>query len=77
MFTALEALGLTTISASSPMWSRNLIGGSLLGAGIYLAGSCPGTVFSQLGANLSQAKFIFAGGILGTYIFQLLQPVNF
>lgn len=54
------------------MWNRNLVGGLILGTGIYLAGSCPGTVYAQIGANFPQGKYVFLGGLLGSLTYGFL-----
>ncbi len=56
------------------VWSADIIGGLLLGAGISIAGACPGTVFAQLGAGYRDAWFTFAGGVLGALAFGYLEP---
>jgi uncharacterized membrane protein YedE/YeeE len=43
----------------------DIIGGLILGAGIALAGACPGTALAQIGAGYRDAFFILAGGIAG------------
>lgn len=47
----------------------NILGGSLLGAGIALSGTCPGTVFAQMGVGYKDAFFTFAGGLTAAYIY--------
>jgi hypothetical protein len=56
------------------VWPADLVGGLLLGAGIALAGACPGTVFAQIGAGYRDAWFTVAGGILGAMVFGYLEP---
>jgi hypothetical protein len=56
------------------LWSADILGGLLLGAGIAIAGACPGTVFAQIGAGYRDAWFTFAGGILGALAFGYLEP---
>ncbi len=46
-------------------YDGNLLGGMLLGAGMALSGSCPGTVFAQLGAGIASGFYALAGGVLG------------
>ena len=53
---------------------RKLVGGLLLGAGISIAGVCPGTVFAQIGAGYRDAWFTVAGGVLGAMAFGYLEP---
>ena len=43
----------------------DIIGGLILGAGIALAGACPGTSMAQLGAGYKDAWFVVLGGIAG------------
>ena len=57
------------------IWQADIIGGLLLGAGISIAGACPGTVFAQIGAGYRDAWFTVAGGIVGAMAFGYLEPV--
>ncbi|KNC52311.1 YeeE/YedE family protein [Thecamonas trahens ATCC 50062] len=51
------------------------IGGALIGmGGFVVAGSCPGTVFSQLGAGVTTSPLTFAGGLFGALIYGLVHP---
>ncbi len=43
----------------------NLIGGALLGVGMAMSGSCPGTVLSQVGTGVKSGYFTLAGTIFG------------
>lgn len=43
----------------------DIIGGLILGAGIALAGACPGTALAQVGAGYRDAIFVVLGGIAG------------
>lgn len=47
----------------------NILGGGLLGIGIALTGSCPGTVFAQMGVGYKDAFFVFAGGFVMAYAY--------
>ncbi|KAF4334448.1 hypothetical protein FBEOM_11705 [Fusarium beomiforme] len=56
--------------SSSPIglfgqYDGNVIGGFLLGAGMALSGSCPGTLFAQVGAGLRTGLYTLGGAILG------------
>ncbi len=51
-----------------------LIGAILFGAGWALAGSCPGTVLTQLGEGKIFAVFTIAGIGVGVWAFQKWQP---
>ncbi|KNC55133.1 YeeE/YedE family protein [Thecamonas trahens ATCC 50062] len=51
------------------------VGGALIGVGGFvIAGSCPGTVFSQLGAGVLTSPLTFAGAIVGTLVYGLVHP---
>lgn len=56
------------------IWRADIVGGLLLGAGISIAGACPGTVFAQIGAGYRDAWFTVSGGILGALAFGFLEP---
>jgi uncharacterized membrane protein YedE/YeeE len=47
------------------LFRADLIGGLILGAGIALAGACPGTSMAQIGAGYKDAWFVVLGGITG------------
>jgi hypothetical protein len=53
----------------SLVWRADIIGGLLLGAGIALAGACPGTTLAQIGAGYRDAWFVLAGGIAGAIFY--------
>ncbi|OTB13902.1 hypothetical protein K445DRAFT_13275 [Daldinia sp. EC12] len=46
----------------------NILGGLLLGAGLTISGSCPGTVFAQVGSGICSGLYTLGGGILGGII---------
>jgi len=51
-------------------YGANFVGGALLGMGMYLTGSCPGTIWAQIGANtVPHLGSVVAGGVVGTLIF--------
>lgn len=52
-----------------------VIGSSLLGVGMSFAGSCPGTVFAQLGAGSSKAWLIIVGGLVGALLWSMIETV--
>jgi hypothetical protein len=56
------------------VWQADIVGGLLLGAGISIAGACPGTVFAQIGAGYRDAWFTVTGGIFGAMAFGYLEP---
>ena len=53
------------LSLKPLLFKVDIIGGLILGAGIALAGACPGTTLAQLGAGYRDAVFILLGGIAG------------
>lgn len=71
---ALNGIWGVKMSPKSLLWGADILGGLLLGAGIAIAGACPGTVFAQIGAGYRDAWFTVAGGILGALVFGYLEP---
>jgi uncharacterized protein len=53
------------LSLKPLLFKADIIGGVILGAGIALAGACPGTTLAQIGAGYRDAIFILLGGIAG------------
>lgn len=53
------------LSLKPLIWKADIIGGLILGAGIALAGACPGTSLAQVGAGYRDAIFVVLGGIAG------------
>ncbi|KAI1408822.1 hypothetical protein F5Y13DRAFT_193853 [Hypoxylon sp. FL1857] len=54
----------------------NIIGGCLLGAGMAISGSCPGSVFAQIGGRIHSGFFTLGGAIIGGIIWSgFLRPV--
>ncbi len=47
-------------------------GAALLGIGMTLSGSCPGTVYAQIGAGSRNAWVILLGGFVGAGLYSLL-----
>lgn len=70
----LVAAGLTGLHPKPAIWSADIVGGLILGAGIALAGACPGTTLAQIGAGYKDAWFTLAGGLLGALTFTYLEP---
>ncbi|KAI5463785.1 hypothetical protein BGZ63DRAFT_413296 [Mariannaea sp. PMI_226] len=71
-----ELLGYISLKprSSSPIgifsqYDGNIIGGALLGAGMAISGSCPGTVFAQIGTGLQTGYYALAGAVLGGIAF--------
>jgi uncharacterized membrane protein YedE/YeeE len=71
-----EKFGITkrSVRANSSLhwfsnYDGNIIGGSLLGVGMGLAGACPGTVLPQLVHGVESARSTALGAILGGAIY--------
>lgn len=71
---ALNAFGITKLHPKATFYAADVLGGLLLGAGIALAGACPGTVLAQIGAGYKDAWFTLAGGLAGALAFTYLEP---
>lgn len=52
------------------------VGGALLGAGMAIGGACPGMVIVQLGANVQNAGWTFAGALLGAAFYGVFEPMS-
>lgn len=71
---SLVATGLSGLHPKPALWTADIVGGLILGAGIALAGACPGTTLAQIGAGYRDAWFTLAGGLLGALTFTYLEP---
>lgn len=60
---------------SLPVFRSCLPGGYLLGAGMAMAGACPGMVLVQVGANVSSGIYTFFGGLVGAAVFGIIHPL--
>ncbi|KAJ3073084.1 hypothetical protein HDU98_002290 [Podochytrium sp. JEL0797] len=47
-------------------YGSNILGGAAVGAGMTLAGACPGTVFLQFGTGIPHGVFLLVGVLLGS-----------
>ena len=54
-------------------FSRYMYGGILFGLGWALAGSCPGPIYTLIGAGYLPVLVVLIGALLGTFIYGLLQ----
>ena len=70
----LYGFGFVKLHPKGTLFIADIAGGLLLGAGITLAGACPGTVAAQIGAGYKDSWFTLAGGILGALVFAYLEP---
>ncbi len=70
----LVATGLSGTHPKAAIWTADIVGGLILGAGIALAGACPGTTLAQIGAGYRDAWFTLAGGLAGALTFTYLEP---
>lgn len=57
------------LSLKPLLYKADIIGGLILGAGIALAGACPGTTLAQIGAGYRDAWFILLGGLAGALFY--------
>lgn len=53
--------------------NRYLYGGILFGLGWALAGSCPGPIYTLIGAGYISLLVVMAGALLGTFIYGVLR----
>ncbi len=70
----LNGLGYVKLHPKAALYAADVVGGLLLGAGISLAGACPGTALAQIGAGYRDALFTLLGGIAGVVAYSYAQP---
>ncbi|MGZ9128079.1 MAG: YeeE/YedE thiosulfate transporter family protein [Candidatus Binatia bacterium] len=70
----LHGLGYVKLAPKAALYSADILGGLLLGAGIALAGACPGTVLAQIGAGYRDAIFTVLGGLAGAVAYSYAEP---
>ena len=70
----MNGYGIVRLAPKTTLYAADIIGGLLLGAGIALAGACPGTVAAQVGVGYKDAWFTLAGGLVGAVAFTYLEP---
>lgn len=66
---ALNGFGVVKLAPKATLYGADIIGGMILGAGIAIAGACPGTVAAQIGAGYKDSIAVLAGGLLGAFAF--------
>lgn len=54
-------------------FSRYMYGGILFGLGWALAGSCPGPIYTLIGAGYISILVVLIGALIGTFIYGLLR----
>jgi hypothetical protein len=74
LLAVLNGLGLTKLHPKATLFGADLAGGLLLGAGIALAGACPGTVAAQIGVGYRDAWLTLIGGLFGATAFIYAEP---
>lgn len=70
----LNGFGFVKLQPKAAVYAADAVGGLILGAGIALAGACPGTTLAQIGAGYRDAWFTLAGGLCGAIAFSYAQP---
>jgi hypothetical protein len=70
----LNGFGWVKLQPKAALYAADAVGGLVLGAGIALAGACPGTTLAQIGVGYRDALFTLAGGLLGAVAFSYAQP---
>jgi len=70
----LNGFGFVKLQPKAALYAADLVGGLLLGAGIALAGACPGTTLAQIGVGYRDALFTLVGGLAGAVAFSYAQP---
>jgi hypothetical protein len=70
----LNGFGYVKLQPKAALYAADIVGGLLLGAGITLAGACPGTTLAQIGAGYRDALFTLFGGLAGAVAFSYAQP---
>jgi uncharacterized membrane protein YedE/YeeE len=75
----IDRLGIMKKKHSAPSelglfpYDGNLLGGVLLGIGMAVSGSCPGTTFVQAGTGNVNGVLVIIGGLIGAITFVKLQ----
>ena len=70
----MHGVGLVTLAPKPTLYGADIIGGLVLGAGIALAGACPGTVMAQVGVGYRDALVTLIGGIGGAIAYVYAEP---
>ena len=70
----LNGFGFVKLQPKAALYAADIVGGLILGAGIALAGACPGTTLAQIGVGYRDAIFTLFGGLAGAVAFSYAQP---
>jgi hypothetical protein len=70
----LNGFGFVKLQPKAALYAADAVGGLVLGAGIALAGACPGTTLAQIGVGYRDALFTLVGGLAGAVAFSYAQP---
>jgi hypothetical protein len=70
----MHGFGLVKLAPKAALYAADIAGGAILGAGIALAGACPGTVLAQVGAGYRDAIFTLVGGLGGAVAYSYAEP---
>jgi len=70
----LHGFGYVKLVPKAALYSADIVGGLILGAGIALAGACPGTTLAQIGVGYRDAIFTLVGGLCGALAFTYGEP---
>jgi len=72
---ALHGFGVVKLYPKAALYYADVVGGLLLGAGIALAGACPGTTAAQIGAGYRDAIVTLFGGLAGAVAYGYAEPM--
>ena len=70
----LNGFGYVKLAPKAALYGADIVGGLILGAGISLAGACPGTTLAQIGAGYRDALFTLVGGLFGAVAYSYAEP---
>jgi uncharacterized membrane protein YedE/YeeE len=70
----LNGFGFVKLQPKAALYAADVVGGLVLGAGIALAGACPGTTLAQIGVGYRDALFTLVGGLCGAVAFSYAEP---
>lgn len=70
----LTGFGLVELHPKAAIYAATAVGGFLTGAGMAIAGACPGTALAQVGAGYKDSIAVVVGGILGAMAYGYFEP---